>query len=471
LCYTRAEVVGVTVRFRGIVTDIAEQIHTGRLAVGARLPTERTLAEQLGVNRSTVAVAYAELEAIGLVERRQGSGTYVRGDMWGVTPDWPRYIAEGAFHPTAPLLQRIRAARREPGMIDLSEGIPGPALLPRTALVEQLHSLALPDDLGYPDPLGEPRLREAIARLHEREHGLRVDPASILVTTGGQQALYLITRGLLRPGDAVGIERPSYYYSLALFQSAGVRILPLPVDEQGVQPQAIRALHERHRLRMVLLNPTFQNPTGTVLPTARREEILSICRSLSLPLVEDDAYGLLSPDGPTPPPFKALDRDDRVLYVSTLSKTVAPALRLGWIAGPLPVIDRLADVKRQIDNGLNSPVQHLAAAFLDSPAWGEHLAQLRLQLGQRRDHLLAALQEHLGHLLTVERPAGGLNLWARFKQPGDDLHRLEAAIAAGVVVAPGRLYGAPDGHVRFTHALVDGPAATEAVRRLLTAWA
>ncbi|HLN63027.1 MAG TPA: aminotransferase class I/II-fold pyridoxal phosphate-dependent enzyme, partial [Symbiobacteriaceae bacterium] len=175
----------MTVRFRGIVTDIAEQIHTGRLAVGARLPTERTLAEQLGVNRSTVAVAYAELEAIGLVERRQGSGTYVRGDMWGVTPDWPRYIAEGAFHPTAPLLQRIRAARREPGMIDLSEGIPGPALLPRTALVEQLHSLALPDDLGYPDPLGEPRLREAIARLHEREHGLRVDPASILVTTGG----------------------------------------------------------------------------------------------------------------------------------------------------------------------------------------------------------------------------------------------------------------------------------------------
>lgn len=460
----------MTIRFRGIVTDIAEQIHTGRLPVGGRLPTERALAQELGVNRSTVAVAYAELEAIGLVERRQGSGTYVRGDMWGVTPDWPRYIAEGAFHPTAPLLQRIRAARRQPGMIDLSEGIPGASLLPRGALVEQLHRLTLPDDLGYPDPLGEPCLRAALARLHQREHGMRVDPAAILVTTGGQEALYLITRGLLRPGDAVGIERPSYYYSLALFQSAGVRILPLPVDDQGVQPQAIRALHERHRLRMVLLNPTFQNPTGTVLPTARREEILSICRSLSLPLVEDDAYGLLSADGPTPPPFKALDRDDRVLYVSTLSKTVAPALRLGWITGPAAVIDRLADVKRQIDNGLNSPVQHLAAAFLDSPAWGEHLAQLRLRLGQRRDHLLAELRTRLADVLTAERPAGGLNLWARFKQPGNDHDRLEAAIAAGVVVAPGRLYGAPDGHVRFTHALVDGPTATEAVRRLQQAW-
>ncbi len=460
----------MAVRFRKIAADIAAQIHSGALPPGARLPTERALAERLGVNRSTVAVALADLEAAGLVERRQGSGTYVRGDLWGVAPDWSRYIADGAFHPTAPLLQRVRAARKLPGVIDLSEGILGADLLPREPIQAQVRSLAFPGDLGYPHPLGEPALREALARLHQQEHGLAVDPGSILVTTGGQQALYLITRALLSPGDAIGIERPSYYYSLSLFQSAGVRLLPLQVDELGVQPEGIRALHERHRLRMVLLNPTFQNPTATVLPTARREEILGICRNLNIPLVEDDTYGLLAIDGAAPPPFKALDRESRVLYLGTLSKVVAPALRIGWITGPKPVIDRLADVKHQIDMGMNSIAQWLTANYLTSEAWSEHRTWLGPVLRERRDHFAAELGRLLGDRLSFRAPSGGLHLWARFHTPGEDRERLEAAIQAGVVVAPGRLYGAPDGHVRFTHAMVDAATATEALQRLRKAW-
>lgn len=458
----------MNVRFRAIVSDIADRIHRGGQPPGTRLPTERALAAQLGVNRSTVAAAYAELEAVGLVERRQGSGTFVRGDLWGVAPDWPHYITDGAFQPTAPLLQRIRTARRAPGSIDLSEGVVSPDLLPRAAIQDLVRSLTVPPDLGYPDPLGDLRLREAIARLHQREHGISVDPEAILVTTGGQQALYLITRALLSPGDAIAIEQPSYYYSLSVFQSAGIRLLPLPVDTQGVNPEVVQTLYQRHRLRLVLLNPTFQNPTTTTLSTARREQLLSLCRRLNLPVVEDDAYGALALDGPVPPPLKAMDRDGRVLYLGTLSKVIAPALRLGWLTGPKPVIDRLADVKLQIDFGMNSLAQWVAAGLLDSPAWVDHAAVLRASLKARRDHLARELESVIGSTMTFRVPNGGLHLWVNWNHPGDDRRRLEAAIQAGVIIAPGWLYGAPDGWVRLTYARVNEATAAEAVRRLST---
>lgn len=456
----------MTVRFRALVAELADRINRGDLPPGARLPTERALAAARGLNRSTVAAAYAELAAAGLVERRQGSGTYVRGDLWGVAPDWPRYLEGGAFQPTRPLLQRIRAARRLPGVIDLSEGVASPDLLPRAAIQERVRALAVPADLGYPDPLGEPRLRAAIARLHQREHGLAVDPDTILVTAGGQQALYLITRALLAPGDAIAIEQPSYYYSLTLFQSAGIRLLPLPVDGAGVVPGAIRTLYRRHRIRLVLLNPTFQNPTGTVLGAERREQVLAVCRSLGLPVVEDDAYGPLWLDAPPPPPLKALDREGRVLYLGTLSKVGAPALRLGWLLGPRPVIERLADVRQQIDFGMSPVAQWLAADLLDAPAWGEHLAHLRRALRARRDHFVRALGERHGGVATFTPPTGGLHLWARWHGPGDDRQRLEAAVQAGVLVAPGTLYGAPDGYLRFTYGRVDAAAAAAALQRL-----
>src|SRR5947209_5935538 len=250
-----------SVRYREIVADFAARINRGDLPPGTRLPPERQLALQLGVHRSTVTVAYDELAADGLVERRRGSGTVVRGDLWGVAPDWPRYLAEAAFQPTLPLVQRMRAARRVPGLIDLVEGMVGPDLYPRAALDAAAQALTFPAELPYPDTRGEPRLREAIAQDYAREHGLEIDPGSILVTAGGQQAVYLIARALLRPGDAIGIEQPSYYYSLPLFQAIGARMIPLAVDERGVQPEAISAAFARHRLRLVLLTPTYQNPT------------------------------------------------------------------------------------------------------------------------------------------------------------------------------------------------------------------
>lgn len=453
-------------RFRAIVADFAARINRGELPPGTRLPPERTLAARLGVHRSTVAVAYDELAADGLVDRRRGSGTVVRGDLWGVAPDWPRYLAEGAFQPTGPLVQRLLAGRRTPGVIDLVEGMIGPDLFPRRELEGVLRGLTLPPELGYPDPLGEPPLREAIAADYRRHHGLAVDPDTILITTGGQQAIYLIARALLKPGDAIAIEQPSYYYSLPLFQSAGIRLLPVPVDEAGLDPDAVGALFGRHRPRLLLLTPTYQNPTTTTLPLARRERLLAVCRDLNLPLVEDDGYGRLALDGAPPPALLALDRESRVIQIGTLSKTIAPGLRIGWTVGPKPVIDRLADVRQQIDFGMSAVPQLLVAAFLASDAWPRHLDRLRAALRARRDAFVRELTAAFGPAMGFAAPPGGLQLWARWDDPSDDRQRLDAAVAAGVLVGPGRLYGAPDGFLRLSYARVDEATAAEGIRRL-----
>ena len=454
------------VRYREIVADFAARIHRGDLPPGTRLPPERQLAAQLGVHRSTVTVAYDELAADGLVERRQGSGTTVRGDLWGVAPDWARYLAEGAFGPNAPLAERHREARGIAGMIDLVEGMIGPDLFPRAALERAAHTLTFPAELPYPNPRGEPRLRAAIAARYAAEYDLAVDPGRILVTTGGQQAVYLIGRALLRPGDAIGIEQPSYYYSLPLFQALGARLIPLPVDEQGVRPGAVLDAYKRYRPRLVLVAPTYQNPTTTTLSLERRRELLTICGDLNLPIVEDDGYRQLALEGPPPPALLALDRENRVIHLSTLSKTIAPGIRVGWTIAPAPVIARLADIRRQIDFGMSPVAQWLVADLLAAPEWPAHLERLRAALRARRDTFVADLADAFGATLHFTRPEGGLHLWARWAGPGDDRRRLDAAIAAGVLFAPGRLYGAEEGWLRLGYSRVDEGEAAAAIRRL-----
>lgn len=452
-------------KYREIVARYAERICQGHLPPGTRLPTERQLAAELQVNRSTVVAAYAELQASGLVERRQGSGTFVCGALWGVTPDWSRYIAGGAFEPTQPILQRIRSARSMPDIINLSEGVLSDDLTPRPLMEAMLRRITLTPEMGYPPALGDRRLRQELANDLE-SRGAATDPDSLLITSGSQQGLYLLLRALLSPGDAVAIEQPSYYYSLSVFQSAGVRLFPLPVDADGLDPGAVRPLFQRHRVRMVICNPTLQNPTTTTLSLARRQALLEICRSLNLPIVEDEVYRELYYNEAPPPSLRSLDREHRVISLGTLSKCATPALRIGWVAGPKPVIDTLADLKQQVDFGTSVISQSLAADLLKAPDWAEHLARLRTALRHRRDVLAAELHAAFGSEVSFTLPDGGLHLWVQWHQPVTDRQRLQAAIGAGVVTAPGRLYGMEDGYDRLTFGTAAEPALREGVRRL-----
>lgn len=438
---------------RELVGWLAAQIHQGVWAPEARMPPERRLAERLGLNRSTVAAAYDELQALGLVDRRQGSGTYVHGDLWGISPDWTRYLESAAFRPTAPLVQRFREARLRRGIIDFTQADLGPTLWPKASLATSLPPLDAEMVLGYAPPEGLPMLREAVAAELARSHGLFAQPDTVLITAGAQQALYLIVRTLLRPGDAVALERPSFYYSLAMFQSSGVRLLPVPMDDEGLLPDALEDVIRRHRPAMVWLNPTYHNPTSTTLGVERRRAVLAICHRWNLPLVEDDAYGDLTPEGADapPPPLKAMDDGHRVLYVGSLSKTVAPGLRIGWVVAPRPIVDRLADVRGQIDLGTPGYVQAWAAAFLRSAAWPEHLDRVRRVLAKRRLHLAQAAAPLAEGGFRLAVPQGGMFAWGRWSQDLPDRARLDRAIEVGVVYVPGRVHGAADGYARLNY--------------------
>lgn len=443
--------------YRQIAEHIEQRISIGELPPGSVLPSERKLAEQYGINRSTAVQAYDELRASGVIERVPGSGTRVSKHLWGMTPlsvpNWSRYVEGGTFLPNLPFMRRIRESIQSgENHINFASGELAPELAPNEALRTIITQHPFEETLGYGDPQGYAPLRVQLASFLRTYRQIQATDESILITSGSQQSLYLITQCLLSPGDAIAIENPSYCYSLPMFQSAGLRLFGLSVDKHGVNPEEIRTLYRQHRIRMVFLNPNYQNPTGTVLAPARRLEIVACCEQLGIPIVEDDAFSMTSLETDPPMPLKALDHGGTVIYVGSLSKIAASGLRIGWMVAPQSVIHRLADARQQMDFGLSIFPQWIAAHFLNSGELARHLDGLRLSLRHRRDLLVDALIRELPGELTYELPNGGLNLWCKINKPVGDYELLEKGIKQGVLFVPGSVYGSESGYVRLSYA-------------------
>jgi GntR family transcriptional regulator of abcA and norABC len=443
--------------FQQIADNLEKRISYGEFPPGSLLPSERSLAEQLGVNRSTVILAYSELRSLGIIESRSGSGTRVSKFIWGVTPkhtpNWHRYAEGGSFLPNLPFMRRIREAlKRNSSLIDFASGELSADLAPVEEINRLMSEQSYTSYLGYDNPQGYVPLRQAVAGYLEQYRGIQSTESSILITSGSQQSLYLITQCLLSPGDAVAIEDPSYCYSLPMFQSAGLRLFRLPVDSKGVRPEDIRQLYKKHRIKMVFLNPSYQNPTGTILDQERRVQILDIASELGLPIVEDDPFSLTAFDGSPPKPLKSIDTVGSVLYIGSFSKIAASGLRIGWMVAPQSVVERLADARQQMDFGLSVVPQKVAAQFLNSAYFGPHLDRLRMNLIYKRDLLVVALQKELAELVEFSIPHGGLHLWCKIKPEINDSKLLEEAIRRGVIFVPGSVYGSEAGYVRLTYA-------------------
>ena len=460
--------------YRQIYELIEERISYGEFPPGSLLPSERKLAEELQVNRMTIAHVYDELQASGLVERKKGSGTRVSTHKWGVLPkgvtNWRKYIESGSFIPTYPLIKKIRdEAKQMKDGFNLASGELSTDLFPTGLLQASFAEQMVSNDLGSVHQQGHLKFREAISRFAKEELHIGTTSSSVLVTSGAQQALYLITQCLLNPGDAVAIEAPSYTYSLSLFQSAGLRIFGLPVDKDGINPDDIVKLYEKHQIRMIFLNPTFQSPTGTVLSESRRKKVLEISSKYGIPIVEDDPVSLLSLEGKRQYPLKSIDPSGNVLYIGSLSKVIASSLRVGWIIGPQSVINRLADARHQIDFGLSIFPQIIASQILKSPKYQSHLEDLRKELLERRDEMAAVLEELLGDEITLTIPSGGLFLWCKINRKIDDQKLVDEAIKNKFLYMPGSVYGAPNGYARFTFAQLKKERMREAVMRFADA--
>ncbi|AWB43882.1 GntR family transcriptional regulator [Paenibacillus sp. CAA11] len=431
-----------------IVEYIKHRIETGEWTVGTRIPSQRKLAELFKVNRSTVVQAFDELIADGLIEGHSGKGTRVKNNLWSLfseasPPDWNTYVKEGVYQPNQPTLQSIHKVEPLPDIVRLGTGEPSPELFPQEMMSEILHRLpSRIRSLGYEEEKGLLALREQLS-IYLNSVGIKATPSSILIVSGALQALQMISLGLLKRGSTLLVEQPSYISSLSVFQSAGIQLQGIPVDSEGMSVSYIQQHKRRLNASLLYTNPTFHNPTGTCMPLARRKQLLQFSEEAQLPVIEDDVYRELWLDQEPPPSLKSLDRSGTVLYLGSFSKALSPGLRIGWVVGPEPVIDRLADIKMQTDYGSSSLSQWAAAEWLSSGLYLAHLNQMRQMLRIRRDTALAALERNFRGIAEWRRPHGGFYIWLRLPS-GLVLRELfDAALRQGILINPGNIYDQP----------------------------
>nr|WP_100332031.1 PLP-dependent aminotransferase family protein [Bacillus xiapuensis] len=455
-------------KYEKISRYIKEKVMSGEWPVGSKIPSQRKLAEQFGVNRSTIITSLEELKAAGLLEGVMGKGTIVVNNTWtllATSPpeDWKESRAQPFSHS-----EGIEADGHNSGdFIQLSKGELAQDIFPKDNMQQVMMRLAgTIEPFGYEEPKGYLPLREAISD-YMKGLGVSLSPSSILIVSGAIQGLQLISAGLLHRGSSVLLEQPSYLYSLQVFQSAGMSLCGLPMDQNGLIPDSIFKKHQKTHPSIVYTIPCYHNPTGLLLTKERRQALLDVCETLQLPIIEDDIYRELWIDAPPPPPLKSLDKHGNVLYLGSFSKTLSPGLRIGWIAGPEPVIERLAEVKMQTDYGSSSLSQMVAAEWMTSGLYSQHLAFVREQLKKRRSSALAALQRYMSDLAEWEVPAGGFLIWLKLKAKVQVKELYEKALQKGIQLSPGSIYteeSAPA--IRLSYGYASPEEFTEGLKQL-----
>ncbi|MFF5232636.1 PLP-dependent aminotransferase family protein [Dactylosporangium sp. NPDC000521] len=434
---------------------------------GSRLPTVRELSARHQASPVTVTRAIRALTAEGVLDAQPGRGTFVaRRPRATQAQDlgW-QSIALGARPPGEDAMQALLAVPR-PGMIPLSSGYLDADLQPAAALGAALARAARQPAAWQRGPVeGREDLRAWFARTAGGE--LRAEDMNIC--PGGQSALSTAFRALCAPGDPVLVEAPTYLGALAAARAAGLRVVPVPADAEGVRPDLLEAAFRRTGARLFYCQPLYANPHGATLAAARRPEVMAAVRKAGAFLLEDDYARDLAIDGDPPRPLVADDPHGHVVYLRSLTKSAAPGLRVAAIGARGAAGARLRAARVLDDFFVAGPLQQAALDLVTSPAWPRHLKSLRAELRARREALTEALAVHVPTLRTPHIPAGGLHVWARLPHGMDDVAVTNEAAARQVVVFPGRPWFAaePDGaYLRLTFAAAPPDQLREGVRRL-----
>jgi len=437
-----------------IVTWITERIERGDWVAGTKLPTQRQLAMQLGVNRSTVQQALEELKAAGILESTVGSGIYVANTSWHSLikqrqPNWQTYIETSLHKPNYHTIQLINEYEQRDDIIRLGTGELSPSLLPTREMEASLKELSLePRVLGYSSPQGSKQLREAICR-YVQKRGIQALPENVCIVSGALQALQLIAVGLLEQGSIVFQEQTSYLNSVHPFQSVGMQMMAVQRDEQLAQTLAHK---KRKRQAVFYAVPTLNNPTGGVWTSQEKRQLYEACKQSRIPIIEDDVYHELLFNGEFPS-IKSLDDSGQVLYIGSVSKTLSPGLRIGWLIGPTTVIERLADIKMQTDYGSSAISQEIVLHWLQTGKYERHIEGLRQELQQRATFVEKLLNDKLRDIASWEQPKGGFYIWLKFHAPIVDKAFFMKLLQFKVLINPGYIYDAQDSqHIRLSYA-------------------
>jgi GntR family transcriptional regulator/MocR family aminotransferase len=474
---------------RQIQGQVERLIREGWLARGAKLPATRELAQALGVNRTTVALAYEELVASGWARAHVGQGTFVVGApgeparsepvaLARVPLDWSRLFSRSA-HITSASAERRAMPSPPPGasrgVVSFAEGAPDSGLFPIDAFRRVLNQVVRSEGtalLQYQSGDGYPPLRAHLSAYLLR-FGIEARPEEILVVNGSQQGFDLIARTFLDPGDAVAMEEPTYPRAIEVFRAAGAQLVPVPWDAEGPSVPALESALARHRPKLFYCQPTAHNPTGLTMRPEVGRRLLDVAARHHVPVVEDGFDGSLYYGDRRPLPLRALDRDGLVIYIGTFSKILFPGLRLGWLVAPGPVMERLHAAKQLADLGTSALIQAAVHHFCERRLLDRHVARIVGEYSRRRSVLLEALRRHMPADVTWTEPMGGFSLLLTLPPGCDAGVLLPRALRHGVAFTPGARFfldgSGGDRTARLSFSSLAVRRIEEGVRRLLDA--
>jgi len=464
--------------FLQISRAIAADIQRGRLKPGARLPGSRTLASSLGVHRNTVIAAYAELASEGWIESSRASGTFIARSLPTVRPrTFTRSPQQTGGRPAKPGFE-LRGAPGRTGQripadaFAMSGGMPDVRLAPVTELARAYGRVLRRDSrtvLSYAGPHGHLRLRTALAAMLAEHRGLATEADDVLVTRGSQMALDLAARTLIDAGDVVAVEALGYPYAWEAFKRYGARLAPIPVDDQGLDIDALSRLVERTPVRAVCVTPHHQYPTMITMSASRRVALLALAQRKGFAVIEDDYDHEFHYEGRPVLPLASADSAGVVVYIGSLSKILAPGVRLGYVVAPRTLLERMAVHRTYVDRQGDQAIELAVAHLLEDGTLQRCVRRTRRIYHARRDFLGAELQRKLGDTLSFRLPSGSMAIWARVSPDVDADAWVARAFERNVVIRSARQF-AFDGRsrpfVRLGFAAHDERELAEAVRRL-----
>ncbi len=421
--------------YRQLSDQIRALIQSGRIGRGERLPPTRELAGTLGLNRATISAAYALLESEGLLRGHVGRGSFVDAPAPPARPlEWEQLLAPAAAYPPS------LAPPEGEEIISFATSRPAERLFPveefRACCQEVASSRHARAILQLGSPHGYPPLRAYLLE-EARRTGLARPGDDIVITNGCQQALDLIQRILIRPGDAVALEDPVYHGLRQVLSAAGARLVGVPVESDGISPEHFRILLEKDRPKLLVVTPNFQNPTGTTLPPAARAEILRAATRAGVVVVESDVYGDLRYEGTAAPSLKQMEGGRDVIHLRSYSKIAFPGLRVGWVIAPRAVTARLAEAKQWSDLHSDHLSQAVLLRFAESGRLEAHRRKVLAAGAARLAATLEACARELPAGSRWTRPQGGMNIWVRLPEPLDAAELLTRAHREKVTYLPG----------------------------------
>ncbi|MCB4361900.1 aminotransferase-like domain-containing protein [Quatrionicoccus australiensis] len=432
--------------YQKLAATTEKLIADGLLRPGDRLPSIRQVCRTQGLSPITVSSAYQLLESRGLVEARPKSGYFVRArfDPRLPEPSMTQPGSDSTGLEVSDFIFRILDSSKDSAVLPLGSSFPSPALFPLAKLGRSLATAArhlMPQDTLNDLPPGNAELRRLLA-LRYLAHGANVAPQEIIITAGAMEGINLCLQAVTKPGDLIAVESPTFYAGLQAAERLGLKVVEIPTHPRdGLSLEALAEVLARHPVKACLCMLNFSNPSGSLMPDARKKELIALLRQHQVPLIEDDVYAELHFGAQPPLCSKALDDDGLVMHVSSFSKCLAPGYRIGWVAAGR-YVEQIRRQKLTSSLATSVPIQIGLANYLKQGGYDKHLRQLRQCLAAQAAAMVTSVERHFPPGTRIARPQGGYFLWLELPAGVDALGVHRQALAHGVSTAPGPIFSA-----------------------------